>query len=132
VTKNPQVMRLHSSSLILGKDCLGYTSFLGNRFLEMLSSFKVIFSTDNELSELGVPWPIEINRRLIELIFPILKKTDIHLSILLRIKNKSNYLTLGSQSYLGFDRIWKSSHPFELSIFFGLIKDLKKSGYINY
>jgi hypothetical protein len=131
VRKNPQVMRLHSSSLILGKDCLGYNSFLGNRFQETLSSFKIIFSTDNELSEMGIPWPIEINKRLVDLIYPILKKTDLHLSIVLQIKSKSNYLTLGSNSYLGFDRIWKSSHPFLLPLFYGLIRELKRNSYLS-
>lgn len=126
INKNPRVMKLHSSSLILGKDHLGYNTFIGNRFQETLSSFKVVFTTDSEMSELGIPWPIEINRRLAELIFPVLKKTDVHLSIILRIKTKSNYLMLGSNSYLGFERIWKSSHPFQLSLFFGLVKNLKK------
>lgn len=131
VKKNPQEMKLHTSSLVLGRDSLGAGSYLGNRFKQTLSSFKITFSTDNELSEIGTPWPVEINKRLIELIFPILKKTDLHLSIVLKIKDKCNYLTLGSKSYLGFDRIWKSSHPFQLLLFYGLIKDLRRNAYLT-
>jgi hypothetical protein len=131
VKKNPQELKLHTSSLVLGRDSLGITSYLGNRFKQTLSSFKITFTTDNELSEIGMPWPIEINRRLVELIFPVLKKTDLHFSVVLQIKNKCNYLILGSKSYLGFDRIWKSSHPFQLLLFYGLIKDLKRNAYIS-
>ncbi len=125
VKKNPKVMSLHSSSLVLGKDQLGYSAFLGNRMQETLSSFKIIFSTDHELSQQRIPWPLEITKRMSELVFPILKKTDLHLSVELRIKNKSNYLTLDKSSYLGFDRMWKSSHPLNICLFFGLIKNFK-------
>lgn len=131
VKKNPQEMKLHASSLVLGRDSLGYHSYLGNRFKQTLSSFKVTFSTDDEVAETGTPWPIEINKRLLELIFPVLKKTDLHLSIVLKVKDKCNYLVLGSKSYLGFDRIWKSSRPFQLLLFYGLIKDLKRNAYLT-
>jgi len=131
VKKNPQEMKLHTSSLVLGRDSLGYNTYLGNRFKQTLSSFKVTFTTDDELSEMGIPWPVEINRRLIELLFPILKKTDLHLSIVLKIKDKCDYLVLGPRSYIGFDRIWKSSQPFQLLLFYGLIKDLKRNTYLT-
>ncbi|HUD01404.1 MAG TPA: hypothetical protein VMR37_03700 [Rhabdochlamydiaceae bacterium] len=131
VKKNPQELKLYTSSLVLGRDSLGFNSYLGNRFNQTLSSFKVTFTTDNELSEIGTPWPIEINKRLLDLIFPVLKKTDLHFSIVLEIKNKCNYLILGAKSYLGFDRIWKSSRPFQLLLFYGLIKDLKRNAYLT-
>lgn len=131
VKKNPQEIKLQTSSLVLGRDVIGYNSYLGNRFKQTLSSYKITFSTDDELSEIGTPWPIEINRRMVELIFPILKKTDLHFSIVLKIKNKFNYLTLGSKTYLGFDRVWKSSHPFQLLLYYGLIKDLKRNKYFS-
>ena len=116
-------MKPHTSSLVLGRDALGPTSYLGNRFKQTLSSFKVSFTTENEMSELGTPWPIEINARLMDLIFPILKTTDLHLSIVLNIKNKYGYLTLGQNSYLGYDRLWKSLNPFQLLIFYGTVKE---------
>lgn len=131
VKKNPQKVQLATSSLILGRDGLGYTSYLGNRFSQTLSSFKIILTTDNEVSEIGTPWPMEINKRLIDLIFPILKKTDLHLSIVLNIKNKRNYLTLGPKSFLGFDRMSTSTSPFQLLIFYGLIKNLKRNAYLS-
>lgn len=130
IKKNPQTVRLHTSSLILGRDSLGPNSYLGNRFKQSLSSFKVIFTTDHEMSDLETPWPVEINKRLTDLVFPLLRKTDLHLSIVLHIKKKANYLTLGPKSHLGFDRIWKASHPFQLLIFYGLIRDSKKNSYI--
>lgn len=131
VKKNPQIIKLQTSSLVLGRDVIGYNSYLGNRFKQTLSSYKITFSTEDELSDVGTPWPIEINRRLVELIYPILKKTDLHFSIVLKIKNKFNYLTLGSKTYLGFDRVGKSSHPFQLLLYYGLIKDLKRNKYFS-
>ena len=125
VQKNPQVLKLHTSSLILGRDSLGPETYIGNKYKQTLSSYKVTFTTDNELSELGTPWPIEIHKRLMELLFPILKHTDLHLSIILQIKNKSSYLTLGPKSFLGFDRLWKSSRPLLLLIYYGHIKDMR-------
>jgi len=130
VTKNPRVMRLQTSSLVLGKDCLGKNSYLGERFEQILSSYRVTFTTEEEVSELGAPWPIEINRRLVELIFPVLKKTDIHFSIVLIIKNKYGSMHLQKGSYLGFDRIGKNSSPFQLLLFYGLIKDLRRNAYL--
>lgn len=124
VQKNPQVLKLDTSSLILGRDCLGSDSYIGNKYKQTLSSYKVTFTTDNELSELGTPWPIEIHKRLMELLYPILKKTELHLSIVLQIKNKSNYLTLGPKSFLGFERLWKAPRPFQLLIFYGHIKNM--------
>ncbi len=124
VNKNPQVLKLHTSSLVLGRDCLGCDTFIGNKYNQTLSSYKVTFTTDNEISELGTPWPVEIQKRLAELLFPVLKKTDLHLSIVLNIKNNSNCLTLGAKSFLGYDRLWKSSKPLQLLIFYGHIKDL--------
>lgn len=124
VQKNPQVLKLHTSSLILGRDCLGPETYIGNRYKQTLSSYKVTFTTDDEMSELGTPWPIEIRKRLLELLFPILKKTDLHLSIVLQIRNKSNYLTLGPKSFLGFESLWKSSRPLQLLIYYGHIKDM--------
>jgi len=131
VKKDPQVMKLYTSSLILGRDGLGMHSFLGTRFKQTLSSFKITFSTEDEMSELGVSWPIEINKRLIELIFPILKKTDLHLSIVLKMKKKGNYMTLGRKTYLGFDRLWKSNKPFQLLLFYGLTKNLQRNVFLS-
>lgn len=130
VIKNPLIMRLDTSSLILGKDCLGPKSYLGERFEQTLHSFKITLTTSDEISELGVPWPIEINRRLIDLTFPILKKTDLHLSIVLVIRNKYGSLHLNGKHYLGFDRIGKNSEPFQLLLFYGLIKNLKRNNYL--
>lgn len=123
VKKDPQVMRLHTSSLTLGKDVLGPNSYLGTRFKQMLSSFKITFTTESEESELGTPWPVEIKRQLSELIFPLLRGTDLHFSIFLVIKNKCNYLTLSSKSFLGFERMGKSKKAFQLLIFHGMLKD---------
>lgn len=130
VVKNPQVIQLNASSFILGKDGLGAHSYLGKRFNQTLSSFKVIFNTEEDFSELGVPWPIEINRRLVEWIFPLIKKSDLHLSIVLVIKHKYNYMQLGAKTYVGFDRLWKSSQPLQLLLFYGVIKDLQRNAYL--
>ncbi len=124
VKKNPQTLKLHASSLVLGRDGLGKESSIGNKHKQTLSSYKITFTTDNEMSELGAPWPIEIHKRLVDMLFPILGKTDLHLSIVLQIKNKSTYLTLGPKGLLGFDRLWKCSSPFELLVFYGPIKNL--------
>jgi hypothetical protein len=125
VSKNPQMLNLHTSSLVFGRDTLGPNSFIGDKYKQMLSSYKVTITTDDEISELGTPWPIEIQKRLKELLFPVLRKTDLHLSMVLKINNNSNYLTLGPKSFLGYERLWKSSHPLQLLIFYGHIKNLQ-------
>lgn len=130
VTKNTRMMRLNASTLILGKDGLGGKSTVGEKLQETLSSFRIVLNTEEEISETLVPWPVEINRRLMAWIFPILKKTDIHLSIILKIKNKWSSLHLKKNHYLGFDRIGKRSYPFQLLLFHGFIKDLQINTYL--
>ena len=130
IKKNARMMRLHSSSLILGRDGHGGSSYIGERLEQTLSSFKITFTTEEEVSELGTPWPIEINRRLLDWIFPIVEKTDLHLSIILVIKHKYGHLHLSKSHYLGFDRIGKSCRPFQLLLFHGFIKNLQRNNFL--
>lgn len=130
VMKNTRMVRLQSSTLILGRDRLGPNSFIGERLEQTLSSFRVIFSTEEEVSELETPWPIEINRRLHDWIFPLLKKTDIHLCVELRIQHKTGHMHLKTGHYLGLERIGQSDHPFQLLLFYGFVKDLQKNRFL--
>ena len=123
IKKNARLVRLDSSSLTLGRDGLGYESYIGERYEQTLSSFNVTFTTDDEVSVLGTPWPIEINKRLGSLLFPILKGTDLHLTLSLIIRKKFNCIHLGANSFLGFDRIGKNRKPFKLLLFHGFIRD---------
>lgn len=131
IEKNARMMRFHDTSLLLGRDGLGPNSHIGERVEQTFSSFRVILVTDEELSELRIPWPIEINRRLIDWLFPILKKTDIHLSIILIIKHKFDSMQLAHGHFLGFDRIGPSNHPFELLLFRGFMKDLRRNVFLS-
>ncbi len=129
IKKNARMLRLNSSSLVLGRDSLGPNSYIGERLEQTLSSFRIVFTTEDETSELGTPWPIEITNRLRKWLFPVLSKTDVHLSILLVIKHKTGHIHLTQNHHLGFDRIGLSTAPFELLLFHGYVKEIKKDLY---
>lgn len=130
ITKNPRMMRLSSATLVLGRDGLGHHSFIGERMEQTLSSFRVTITTEDELSERGTPWPIEVNQRLSDWLFPTLRKTDIHLSIVLLIKHKVGHMQLDASHYLGFDRIGQTHAPFQLLLFHGYVKNIQRSRFL--
>jgi hypothetical protein len=119
VDKQIKHLTLENSGLFLGKGALGDDSSMGGRATKTFSSFKVTLFTDEEFFGLFTPWPLEIQKRLDEMIFPLVRRVDIHLTVTLIIRGKEGHLTLCSDSHLGFDRIGKSSSPFELLIFYG-------------
>lgn len=119
-----------ANTLILGKRSLGGTSYIGKRMEKSFSSIKVIFTTEREVSESGKPWPILINLRLYEWIFPILQRTDLHLTIALRIIKKTDQLFLTPNHFLGFERIGYNSEPFQLLLYHGFIRDFEKNTYL--
>lgn len=123
ITKNARMMRLHSNTLTLGRDGLGGKSYIGERLEQTLSNIRITLTTEDEISQFKTPWPIEIRKRLKDWIYPILKKTDLHLTIILIINQKFNHLHLVEDNFLGFDRIGHSKNPFQLVLFHGFIKE---------
>ena len=130
IEKTKRTMRLSSKTLILGKDGLGSSCYIGERLEQSFSSFKIIFRTEREVSEQGAPWPIVINLRLYEWVFPILQRTDLHLTIILKINKKTDQFILSKKHFLGFDRIGLSKAPFQLVLFHGFIKDFEKNTFL--
>ena len=47
-------------------NCLAVNNESNAVFADSNNTFKVTFTTDEEVSETGFPWPIEINRRLLD------------------------------------------------------------------
>lgn len=129
IKKNPRVVRLDSASLVLGRDSLGPIAYIGKRYEQTLSSFKVTVSTESDVSDQGVHWPVEVNNRFVDLLFPLLQKTDIHLSLVLLVKHKYTFTHL-NKTRLGFDRIGVSNDPMQLLLFHGLIRDLEPNKYL--
>ncbi len=129
IKKNPRVIRLDSASLVLGRDGLGSMAYIGKRYEQTLSSFKVTVSTETDVSDQGIHWPVEVNNRFIDVLFPLLQRTDIHLSLILLVKHKYTFTHL-SKTRLGFDRIGVSNAPMQLLLFHGLIRDLEPNKYL--
>lgn len=130
ITKNPRMVRHSAATLVLGRDGLGPFSFIGERLDQTLSSFKITITTEEEVSELGSPWPVEVNQRLSDWLFPTLKKTDLHLSIVLLIKHKVGHMHLSASHSLGFDRIGQIDSPFQLLLFHGYVKEFQRSRFL--
>jgi len=124
ITKNLKSIKLEEFAFFLGKGGIGEDAILGGNVSKTFASFKAILFIDEELSDLLIPWPIEIRKRLKTVVFPLLQRVDIHLTVLLVIRNKKSQMTLSQGSYLGFERVGNSPHPFELMIFHGHVKNL--------
>ena len=119
VIKSPRIVRLGKASMTLGHSTLGRQSFLGKDVEYSSTSFKVTLTTDEAKTELVTPWPIEIKKRLREIIFPLLEKTDIHLSLILVIRGNKGLMQLSAESHLGYGRIGESDQPLTLQLYSG-------------
>ena len=94
------------NSPILGKFYLNHQTVFGKR-KEMLVPGKCItLITDEESFTNGQPWVHEINLRLQNLIFPLLRNVGVDLEIWLVIRTQGSALSLKQNSYLGYENIF--------------------------
>lgn len=126
VIKFPTLFKEQGSSIMLGRARLGLNAFLGKKIEQAIPSFKVILTGEDTLTEQLVPWPLEVKRRLKNLLYSILKRTSIHFRVSLLIKNNRDIAKLLPGCYLGYSRIGKNEVPLKLLLFIGDSKDLNR------
>lgn len=111
-------------AFILGKSSLGYQNVFGKKKEFLVSGKRITLITDEESFTNGKPWPHEIDRRLQQLIFPILRSVGLDLEIWLVIRTESSWLKLKQNSYLGYENIVSDKVQFRrIRIFSGRLYD---------
>ena len=109
---------------ILGKTRLGYQAVFGKIKKMPVPGQKITLISDEDNFTKNQPWPVEIEQRLQELIFPVLKDVDLHLEIWLMLRNQSSSLSLKQNSYLGYENIFSDNLQFRhIRIFSGRLYD---------
>jgi len=109
---------------ILGKSRLGYQTVFGKKVELPVPGRRLTLITDEENFTTGQPWPYEIDRRLQNLIFPILRTVGLDLEVWLVIRTQRNWLKLGQTNYLGYDDILSDQSKFRhIRIFSGRLFD---------
>lgn len=128
VVKQPRVFKEKSSSIMLGNSRLGRESLLGKRIEQTIPSYKFILIGEEMVTDLLIPWPLEVRKRLKTMIYPLLERTSIHFRVSLVVKNnKSTAQPLSAcTSRLGYCRVGESDQPHKLLIFSGYSQDLAK------
>ena len=126
VVKFPRVISLQSSSFILGKISLGKDSFLQKNERLTISSLKVVLRGDEQTTELGVHWVLEIKKRLKALIFPLMDRVNVYLIVDLILENLREAASLSKSSYLSYSSLGISARPLRHRIFAGYPKDFDK------
>ncbi|MBS0615329.1 MAG: type VI secretion system baseplate subunit TssG [Verrucomicrobia bacterium] len=123
VYKFPRVLRVLSSSMILGVTALGKESYLGKSQKLTVSSFKIILTSESMDSGMEIPWPIEALQRLKELIFPLIHRANIYTQINLIVKNCQEEARLSANSYLGYRSLGANRGSLQLRLFAGYPKE---------
>ena len=121
--KFPRVIRLTSSSMMLGKTKLGQESFLQKNEKLTISSLKIVLTADSLVTETFQPWAFEIKRRFKEILFSILERVNIHLQIILCVKGLNDPARLSKSSRLGYCCIGNQSANLHFHLFSGHPKD---------
>lgn len=110
---------------ILGKARLGYQAVFGKIKKLPVPGQKITLISDEDDFSVDQPWPVEIERRLQKLIFPVLKDVDLHLEIWLMLRNQGGSLGLKQNSYLGYENILSEKFQFRhIRIFSGRLYDV--------
>ena len=125
VTKSPRIFKQKTSSTVLGNSRLGENTFLGKKLDQSLPSFKCTLIGEETLTDLQVPWPLEVKRRLKTVIFALLQRTAIHFRVSLLIKNNKEIARLSPKSHVGYSRLGENKNALCLLLFSGYSKDLE-------
>lgn len=124
ILKAPRLFRQNSSSVILGTTHLGVDSFLGKKIVQTTPSYKFILVGEETTTDLEVPWPVEIRRRLKRMIFSILQRTHIHFRVIFILKNRNEIARLAPSTQLGYCMLGKSKESLKLLLFSGYSKEM--------
>jgi predicted component of type VI protein secretion system len=88
---------------VLGKTRLGYQAVFGKRVDLPVPGSRITLIAEEDDFAAGQPWPQEIERRLRELVFPLLRGAGVDLEIWLVIRAQRGWLRLEQNSYLGYE-----------------------------
>jgi hypothetical protein len=104
--RNQVKAALSSSPAIVGRSKIGLQMVLGDSYPIMLYCNKITYIADDELFSAGIPWHIEIKKRLESMIFPVLKAFEMFFEVWLVIRESKAWLTLDSGSgFIGYERL---------------------------
>lgn len=123
VYKFARVLRMLSSSMILGSTLLGQDSFLGKSQKLTVSGFKIILTSEEMDNEMSIPWPVEIKKRLREMVFPLIHRINIYTKVILVVKNCKDIVRLSSNSHLGYRSLGVNKGALKLLLFSGYPKE---------
>lgn len=97
---------LSSSPAIVGRSKIGLQMVLGESYPIMLYCNKITYIADEELCSVGIPWHVEIKKRLDFMVFPVLKSFEMFFEVWLVIRESKAWLTLDSGSgFMGYERL---------------------------
>ncbi len=94
----------------LGANTLGEGAVFGGRTRVRVRGFTVELLCEEDASYSAVPWGIEAVRRLEGQIFPLLAENDVHMKVILVIRDRKGWARLGRDSLLGYD-VFKGGRP---------------------
>jgi len=96
---------VRAAALILGKTILGSDSVFGRKTTVPVYGRHVTLFSGKDTTGTGTPWPKEIETRLEDQVFPILRSAEIDLEVTLVIKTQKRWMKLHPESYLGYDKM---------------------------
>lgn len=112
-------------AIILGKSCLGYQAAFGSKVDIPELGRRVLLITNEERYLDGLSWVHEVEARLKQLVYPLLRKAGLDLEIFLIIREQRSWLQLDQGSYLGYDGIKGGSYQARrICIFSGRLSEL--------
>lgn len=93
------------NATILGKFQLGHQNVFGKRKELPVQGKRITLITDEDHFTNGEPWPDQINQRLENMVFPLLRSVGMCLEIWLVMRSQGTSLSLKKNSYLGYENI---------------------------
>jgi len=116
---------LKASALIMGKTILGSDAVFGKKTEATVYGMHITLFSDEEFTDNGIPWPKEINSRLDDQVFPILRSAEVDVEIILVIQSQKRWMKLESESYLGYDKMkGGKAQARRIRIFRGQLRDV--------
>lgn len=99
------VENLTIDTITMGHTVLGSSAVFGSRSNIPVTGYQVTIYCEEEFRKSGQAWARVIENRLDNLVFPLLKDSEIYLRIYQIIRSQKSEATLGPSSYLGYDKI---------------------------
>ena len=97
--------KLEGDGVVLGKASLDGSCVFSKRAGAPVHGLRVTLTSDEERTNMDVPWPREISERMESMIFPLLRRVGIDLEVFLIIRSRTSWARLHPESYLGYDML---------------------------